>query len=168
MSATPLSIRTPTLDELPIISALLRETWHATYDRIIGAGKVELLSSQWHSVARLTQERGDRRCHSLVAILAGIVAFASTRKNDDGSTQLARFYVRPNWHGQGIGKKLLAAILADLPAGTTVKLDVLEDNIEAVAFYTGEGFLAAGRTADCFHDNTMIAELAMERRLARH
>jgi hypothetical protein len=53
--ASEVFVRTASERDLPAISALLAETWHATYDGPYGAAGVTEISTRWHSVDWLRQ-----------------------------------------------------------------------------------------------------------------
>ncbi len=61
--------------------------------------------------------------------------------------ELANLAVDPARRGEGIGARLLDALLAELAArgGATVYLEVRDSNEAAQALYRSRGFLAAGR-----------------------
>ena len=46
-------VRTASERDLAKVSALLAETWHATYDALYGADKVRESTARWHSVPAL-------------------------------------------------------------------------------------------------------------------
>ena len=46
-------VRTASERDLAKVSALLGETWHATYDALYGADKVSEITARWHSVPAL-------------------------------------------------------------------------------------------------------------------
>ena len=60
---------------------------------------------------------------------------------DDG--HMEALFIVPEAHGQGIGRLLVEAALADTPELTT---DVNEQNAQAVGFYERLGFVATGRS----------------------
>ena len=84
-----------------------------------------------------------------------------------GSQQLNALYVDPAFHGKGVGKALLDAVLV-LPRvrdGNTLYLDVWEENRRALSFYQRNGFEAVGY-CDVVIDGTVIGQdLAMARRV---
>ena len=163
MSSAHYAIRQAASDDLAEVSSLLRETWHATYDEIIGNARVDELSSAWHCEARLAKELSDPRNFLTVVVLpTGIAAFASMQQ-DSNVAYLRRLYVRPAQQRQGIGKALLASLVSKLTGVSVIRLEVLAANQLALSFYEQHGFCRVSETADCFRDGSMIAELILER-----
>ena len=84
-----------------------------------------------------------------------------------GSQQLNALFVDPAFHGKGVGKALLDAALA-LPRvrdGSTLYLDVWEENRRALSFYQRNGCAAVGY-CDVVIDGTVIGQdLAMARQV---
>lgn len=78
-------IRTAAERDLPSIQALLTETWHATYDPIYGAERVEELTRDWHSLPALTARLAAPQSELIVAddgVALGGMAYAAAV--DDG------------------------------------------------------------------------------------
>ena len=89
------------------------------------------------------------------------MAFAKT--GDDGKIlMLHQLYVRPHHQGHGVGGMLLDEILNCFPEAETVRLEVEEANVRAIAFYEAYGFAHAGRTANCGGGQSGIPALVME------
>lgn len=57
--------------------------------------------------------------------------------------QVAMLFVAPEYRGQGVGKRLLRYAVAELDAE---RLDVNEQNLQALGFYLHEGFEVVGRS----------------------
>ncbi|MBK5001215.1 GNAT family N-acetyltransferase [Pseudomonas sp. S31] len=57
--------------------------------------------------------------------------------------QVAMLFVAPDYRGQGVGKRLLRYAVAELDAE---RLDVNEQNHQALGFYLHEGFEVVGRS----------------------
>ncbi|MCP6133269.1 GNAT family N-acetyltransferase, partial [Klebsiella pneumoniae] len=57
--------------------------------------------------------------------------------------QVAMLFVAPDYRGQGVGKRLLRYAVAELNAE---RLDVNEQNTQALGFYLHEGFEVVGRS----------------------
>ena len=160
-------IRTASERDLAAVRALLVETWHATYDAIYGVQRVTEITDDWHSAASVKAQLAKPYSEFLLAddgkILGGM-AFASTEA--DGKTiMLHQLYVRPSHQGRGIGGMLLEEIIDSFHDAERITLEVEEANGRAVAFYLGQGFVEAGRTANCGKDRSGIPALVFERRL---
>ncbi len=157
------TIRDAEPDDLPAVSVLLGETWHATYDAVYGEERVEELTRRWHAVGTLTRETAlpDRRM--LVAVVDGrVVGMASVRRVEDGA-MLDRLYVLPDAQGGGVGTALLTRCLSAFPGCARMILEVEPSNAGAIRFYERHGFQVAGTTADCGGSGDGIPAITMIR-----
>lgn len=66
----------------------------------------------------------------------------------DASGQLLAMWVDPDVRGAGVGRQLVAAVVAEAPAGTTVHLRVMAGNAAATVFYERCGFVLTTTEAD--------------------
>ena len=157
-------VRTASLDDLAVISAMLSETWHDTYDGIYGREKVAELTKAWHSVdalkSRLTKPRSD---FIVVDDGAEIGGMAYVSQVDGETSMLHQLYVRPGQQGQGLGEKLLIEAEACFPDVRKIRLEVEEANNRAVKFYERNGFRMVGTTPDCGVKGSGIPAVIMEK-----
>ena len=144
-------IRACTEVDLPAVRALLRTTWHATYDAIYGPEKVHEISDRWHALAALRRGLNIPRSAFLVADDDGqIVATSLAFTGPDGQCiRLSRLYVRPDAQRRGLGRALLAASIDAFPAARRIVLEVEPENLQAVTFYQSEGFSITGQGDGC-------------------
>ena len=127
--------------DIPGVRALLVETWHDTYDALIGAEKMAEITSSWHSLDNLRHQLGVPDSSFLVADDQGaIVGHAFANAQRPPALFLTRLYVLPTQQRRGIGKSLLQAAIARHPACEVVRLEVEADNAKGLAFYRREGF----------------------------
>ena len=144
-------VRTAGERDLAAVRALLVETWHATYDAIYGAERVREITDDWHSIASLKARLTRPNSEFLVADdgkRIGGMAFAAAT-TDAKIVLLNQLYVLPACQRQGIGQALLDEVEASFPEANTLRVEVEEANVPAIAFYRSKGFLPAGGTADC-------------------
>lgn len=159
-------IRTAGERDLAGISALLAETWHATYDPIYGAAGVDEISRRWHSVDWLRQMLRRDRSEFIVADtgagLAG-VAYAVINEKRRDVVELHELDVRPAMQGRGVGGLLLEEIIGSFYESRLMRLDVEEKNHRAVAFYEAADFVTVGRKPATQWVDAMV--LTMEKEL---
>jgi ribosomal protein S18 acetylase RimI-like enzyme len=159
-----LAIRDAALADIPSVSALLAETWHATYDAIYGADRVAELTRRWHAADALASGLDRPDTCFLVAVDGGeIVGTLSVVSRADGVLDLKRLYVLPRVQGSGIGGQLLEAGLSAFPEAHTITLEVEPANGQAIRFYERKGFQVTGRTGDCSGSGDRIPALVMSR-----
>lgn len=147
-------VRTASQRDLAAVSALLAETWHATYDALYGADKVSELSARWHSLPALKARLARRDGEFVVADdgrqLAGM-GYAAPSRERPKTAILHQLYVLPRFQRQGIGRDMFAELETCFPDASAMRLEVDPRNAAAIAFYTAHGFVKTGEaphTAD--------------------
>lgn len=142
-------IRVGGADDAPAVAALHAESWRTAYAGIVpaqalGAGLLAERQQLWE--IRLTVDYGEpaNTPRLLVAQGAdgGLLGFAYLVPQPDGRLLLDNLHVRPGSTGGGIGTALLAQARAWAAAehpGAEFYLEVLRDNVRAVAFYERAG-----------------------------
>ena len=141
------SIRPADEADIPGVHALLVETWHDTYDALIGAKRVTEITNSWHSPDKLKLQLAMPDTSFLVAEDGGaIVGHAFANAQRPPVLTLARLYVAPARQRRGIGKRLLDAATARHPACDQVRLVVEAENAKGIGFYEREGFSPVGET----------------------
>ena len=161
-------IRKAEAADLEALRDLLIETWHATYDPIYGAARVDEITGRWHSVEALALSLARPATIDLVSVEGGFLIGTACCAWAADAANLHRLYVRPAAQGRGVGSRLLAAVIGELrrqPAVTSLKLEVEPKNAGAIGFYRRHGFTEAGRTADCGRSGDAIPALVMTRAL---
>jgi ribosomal protein S18 acetylase RimI-like enzyme len=160
-------VRTASERDIEAVRNLLVKTWHATYDAIYGAERVTAITDDWHSHAALKRRLAQPGGEFLVADDGnelGGMAFAAA-DGDGKSVMLHQLYVLPALQGRGIGGMLLDEIVESFPEATVFRLEVEEANSKAIGFYASQGFVQAGRTANCGVAESGIPALVFERRV---
>lgn len=136
-----ISIRPATLADLRGVQAVLRETWHDTYDAIIGAAKVADMTRRWHDLPSLEREVLDPQRMLLLSLVGGIiVGTASASRRAPPRVRLDRLYVLPSYQRRGHGRALLQAAISAFPDRDVVELEVHRQNARGLAFYGRLGF----------------------------
>ncbi len=152
--------------DLPEVSRLLRETWHDTYDDLLGYETVCKLSRRWHGVKALAPSLADATTLFLVAELNDtLVGHALATPSDDGVVIVNRLYVLPRVQGKGIGWQLLKRIERAFSGTPALRLEVERDNTRAVRFYKGQGFAIVDERSGCLSRDDGIPVLVMEKSL---
>ncbi|MGL4440809.1 MAG: GNAT family N-acetyltransferase [Bosea sp. (in: a-proteobacteria)] len=154
MSGT-VTIRRATPSDLPMIRALLVETWHDTYDPIYGAARVTEITGNWHSISNLAAQLEVPNTVFLVAEVGEkIVGTSKATLSQDGTMVLSRLYVLPTMQRHGVGGKLFGVTVALAGHPATVTLEVEPLNARAIAFYQKLGFEVIGSVAECGGTNS--------------
>ncbi len=91
-----------------------------------------------------------------VADDGGEVVGVTNLGNTDEGPAMWKLYVRPDHHGHGLGSALLHAV-EQAADGTALRLEYLDRNEAAAAFYRARGFVESHRTVlDSFPDLTWV------------
>lgn len=147
MAEGDITIRHAVTGDLPAVRALLNETWHDTYDALLGAEWVTEVSGRWHAIENLQKQLGVPGTSFLVAVDQGrIVGHILVDARDPPSLVISRLYVLPAHQRGGVGARLLAAATAEHPEAELLRLDVEARNEKGVNFYRRAGFTEVGRT----------------------
>ena len=160
-------IRSTAATDISAVRALLEETWHATYDALLGREKVTDISRRWHAEEVLAAEIGRAGQVFLVAEVDGQIAgTASAKIGDAADLELNRLYILPHFQGRGLGTALLNAVIAAFPAARAIHLEVEPNNAPAIAFYACAGFAEVARGNACGGDAAAgVAHLVMRKPL---
>ena len=159
-----LTIRRVTPQDLDAVRRVLVETWHATYDAVLGAERVAEITGSWHSLGNLAAQVDRPGEVFLLAQTDGaVVATASVVPASDG-VRLGRLYVLPTFQGQGIGRALMDEALRLAGDPDPVTLEVEPTNAPAIRFYEAAGFRIVDRSGACGAPGSGVEALVMERR----
>jgi ribosomal-protein-alanine N-acetyltransferase len=112
-------------------------------------------TTPWPTEAFQQELRHNRLARYVVARQAGaVVGYAGVWLMVD-EAHITTFAVHPDWRRQGIGRRLLLAVIAlavDLDA-TRMTLEVRVSNLAAQALYAEAGFAIAGRRERYYTDD---------------
>ena len=160
-------VRTASERDLPVVSRLISETAHATFDVLWGAEAVDRMNTVFYSVAALKKKLDRPRSEFLVAddgkVVAG-VAFGAAVGDDARIIELDMLLVRPDLQGHGIGGMLLEEFETSFFESELIRLEVDERNARAVAFYSTAGFVEVSRKLGT---NVPTMLLTLEKSLVR-
>lgn len=135
-------VRPATLEDAAAVRELLIETWHDTYDQIMGHEKVCAIADRWHTLDRLRRQILDPGFTFLVAstqeteLIGHVLAGICNREY----IEILRLYVRPSFQGQGVGKQLLRRVGTGLSWSLPMILSVEAENRNSISTYHSWGF----------------------------
>ena len=135
------TIHKATLKNIPEIKEVLKKTWVATYGYLFNENIINKITSDWHSVERLSQSIKNPESLMLIAKNKSgkIIGLCSTSKNNR-ILKISRLYVLPKYQKMGIGKKLLEQSILHFKHIYTIALEVEALNTNAIEFYKLQGF----------------------------
>ena len=130
--------------DLPAVAELAGIVWRKHYPGIISVEQIEYMLSRGYSLDALrrfiTEEGAGLDLAYVSDRLAGFAAYYRTDATDE--LKLDKLYVHHDFHGQGVGRALIAA--AEAAAITqrrvTLVLNVNKHNVQAIRAYERSGF----------------------------
>lgn len=132
-------------DDLTGVLSVGHRTWLATYEPIAGPEYVAMGLAKWWTSDVVTDSI--RKGRTLVAVEGDDVVGVATFGPQDDAFVLWKLYVLPGHHGQGIGSRLLGAVVARALESEhpRITLSYLEGNQQAARFYDKHGFVETHR-----------------------
>ncbi len=162
--ALVITINKATVDDAKAIRDIQAITWLATYpnsalgitrqairERIEGANgeKIAGRITKWCSILETS---GPGIGQTYVARIDGkVVGFGSARIDENNQSTIGALYVVPSAQGLGVGKKLMAAVLAWQGSDQDILVIVASYNHKAIRFYQSFGFAPTGRVKAAGH-----------------
>jgi ribosomal protein S18 acetylase RimI-like enzyme len=132
-------------DDLAGILSVGHRTWLATYEPIAGPEYVAMGLAKWWTSDVVTD--AIRKGRTFVAVRGEQVLGVATFGTQDDAFVIWKLYVLPQHHSQGIGSRLLAALVAQARESDhrRMTLSYLEGNRQAARFYARHGFVETHR-----------------------
>jgi GNAT superfamily N-acetyltransferase len=144
-SVDDIEVRLAVGDDHAGVLSVGHRTWLATYEPITGPEYVAMGLAKWWTSDVVTDSI--RKGRTLVAVDGGEVVGVATFGSQRGDFVLWKLYVLPGHHGQGIGTRLLEAVVERARDGgyPRVVLSHIEGNKAAARFYGKHGFVETHR-----------------------
>lgn len=138
-----LRIHPATEADLAGLALLAAQIWRACYPEIISAGQIEYMLDRMYSLEVLRRELREGVRYVLLSRggeKLGFAAFGPTVESAE--FKLHKLYLRPEWHGKGLGSLLLGHCESEvlLLAGRRLALNVNRGNQKAIRAYERNGF----------------------------
>ena len=140
-----LEIRPLELQEIKIIQQLSEDIWKKVYPSIISLEQIEYMLDLIYSDEALKKQIIEQQ-HRFILVLIGNlpIGYASYSQKDMHKTdcyRLHKLYLQPEYHGMGIGKRMLDYIIKAVQAmgAKTLELNVNKYN-PTLSFYKKLGF----------------------------
>lgn len=155
-------------DEVYQIKALLSRTWVDSYREFLPEEIIRLATSTWHSPENLHREIVNPNVYFGLAKndAREIVGLATAVMHSETTIYLTRLYVDPQAQRQGIGSRLLQAVIQHYPQASTMRLEVERNNVKGSSFYRKQGFTEISRKEIMIAD-TPITVIEMQWSISR-
>jgi len=138
-------LRTASPKDVQAIDAILRESWHAAYDDLIGHTAVETITADWFDPMQLVQDMGKPESEYIVGDdgtdLHGVAhALSGVDPKNPDTVLIQQLCVRPSHQNQGLGTQLLEELESCFPAARCFQVRVLAKNERGLQFFTHRGY----------------------------
>ncbi len=138
-----LSFTTATVDNIPLLRDLAHRIWHACYPDIISATQIDYMLARFFDEAALRRDFEAGVLWEIAWLEAQPVGFLAAAP--DVATErlkLSKLYLRPEFHGRGLGQQMLARVtaLAHRTHSRAIYLTVNKANNRAIRAYERAGY----------------------------
>lgn len=152
-------IRKMSKKDINDVQNVAKKSWNATYQGIIP----EEVQNSFLKVA-YSDEMLKKRLDQIMFVAEydeKIVGFINLKETEQANTyDLSAIYLLPDYHGKGIGSRLIAHSIESIKNFEEIFLEVEQDNINAVNFYKKLGFKIVDEYNDDF-DGHILRTLKM-------
>jgi diamine N-acetyltransferase len=137
-----MEIRALTAADLPLVAALSRRIWPLAYAGILTPAQIDNILARIYSVENLTIEIAAG--HRFWSAYEGGAALGFASGYRDGAAiWIKKLYVLPEAQSRGIGRALIATVIAAFAPASEARLLVNSGNVAAQAAYQRLGFARA-------------------------
>lgn len=139
------TLRPATPEDIPLLQQLARTIWHRVYTALITPEQTDLMLARMYATATLRQEMAGGVVWQILEEDHLPIGYTSYSMIAAGVCKLHKLYIHPDYHGKGLGKRLMKEAVAyarQHGAGTLV-LMVNRGNEKALRAYRAFGFQIA-------------------------
>ena len=150
-----INIRQCSIADLDKLQSISYETYDETFRAMNSQETIDKYLQESFNKKKLFSELSNKDCkfyflyseNELAGYLKVNDTLAQTDINDANSIELERIYIKKEYKGKGLGKKLINFVLqlAQEMKKDYVWLGVWEKNVDAISFYTKMEFYEAGK-----------------------
>jgi len=166
LTGSELIIRSATLEDIPVIQNIVRETWPRAYTSILGEEQVNYMLQKFYSTSSLTDQFKNNH-YFFLAIKDNLpVGFAAFSNVYDDIYKLQKLYVLPSEQKTGAGKALLLTVEKESKNMGAVKLQLnVNRKNNAKTFYEKNGFAVIRQEDIDIEDGFFMNDFIMEKDL---
>jgi ribosomal protein S18 acetylase RimI-like enzyme len=130
-----------TKNDVALIAHLADSIWKKHYITIITMDQINYMLDKMYSAESLTKQMSEGHEFTLVYGNEKPIGYISLNTPDGKNYFLHKFYIEVNDQAKGIGSKLFAHVLEQMPNAETIELYVNRENYKTVNFYFKHGFI---------------------------
>lgn len=144
-TAENISFQSVRVEDLPLVRELAHEIWPRVYPSIISMEQINYMLTQMYDLNELRQEIVVRQIsYAFIKHDDATIGYLSwERVPNDESLYIHKLYMKPEWHGLGIGARALQWLEEQSRNfnGTRMRLRVNRKNHKAIRAYLRHGFV---------------------------
>ncbi len=161
-----LSIRSASVNDIPLIRKLAFEVWPQTYAGILSQQQIDYMLDMMYSEKSLQQQMTEGAQFIVVADDQEPVGFASFQEIKTGIFKLHKIYVLPSQQGKGTGRFVIDHILDTIKqrGASALQLQVNRGN-NARFFYEKLGFVVIEKIDLDIGSGYVMDDYIMEKKL---
>ncbi len=136
-------IRPATTEDIPLIRALAKTAFYATYRNLLSPEQVDYMFDWMYSADSLRRQMAEGHAYFIGAVDGIECAYLSVQQEAEDVFHLQKIYILPDYQSRGMGKELFNHALKHIkklhPAPCQMRLNVNRHNTRAIEFYTRMG-----------------------------
>ncbi len=147
----PLTFRSATTADIPLLRDLASRIWHACYLGMITVEQIDYMLAWMYSAQQIATELTGGVLWEIALLDDTPVGYLALTFPHAAPAELHKLYLLPELHGQGLGQAMLARALAHAAArgANELRLRVNKHNTRALRSYDHAGFqIVESLTAD--------------------
>ena len=156
-------------NDLPVITQLAPEIWQDAYKGILSAGQIAYMLKMMYAPEKLQADFDNGvKFRLIVSENSPVGFFAFFECDDDRYTlKLDKLYLKPDFHGRGIGSKVLQYLTecASDAGYKAVCLNVNKNNARAIKAYTKNGFKKKANVKIDIGNGFFMDDFIMEKKI---
>lgn len=165
----PVTITRLTEADTDTLIPLAYRIWHAHYPGIISAGQIDYMLERGYTRQVILDEMNNQGVIWL-SIRTGdtMIGFASLGPHAPHTMKLHKLYLLPDYHGAGIGARVLAEVelIARNNASTALVLNVNRHNAKAIRAYERAGWRIAEEMVVDIGNGFVMDDFVMTKQVA--
>jgi ribosomal protein S18 acetylase RimI-like enzyme len=126
--------------DLPRVQALAQRIWPECFAGILPPDHIDAIVEQVYDLETLHADISERHHIYWIAQVDGEDAGYASAYLEDERVWIKKLYLLDTCRGLGLGKRLIATVLAAFSGAASVGLYVNDGNVSAIGFYRAQGF----------------------------